>query len=306
MAKASQPVQQHATISLSPSPEAPQGLTLRHQASQLAVIDKASHERGLEFLKGAKQLQRKITDHWANITRSVDDLKRNLLNLKKADLEPVEAAIAHAEKTIVGYVNAERQRQQAEQDRLRKEAEDQARTDREAALAAAEVEAQRLEAASDDLSAREQTFVDGLLDGLSAATAAENAGYKNPAQTAERLVRTPKILAAYAAAQSAKAIREQAAITAETPLTVAVEAAPSQLGKVVGTSLRTTYSCEIVDAKKLYEAFRKEELGPLGNLLALVPDETFLNSQAKQIKDAELFAAAYPGCKLVTRQGIAG
>jgi len=67
------------TIDVTPSQEARQALELRTRASSLVIIDKASHTRALEEIQAAKQIRRKIVDHWARTKRAVDDLKKNLL-----------------------------------------------------------------------------------------------------------------------------------------------------------------------------------------------------------------------------------
>jgi hypothetical protein len=49
-------------ISVESPAEANQALSLRDQATALAVIDKPSHQAALEFLRGAKSLKRVILD----------------------------------------------------------------------------------------------------------------------------------------------------------------------------------------------------------------------------------------------------
>ena len=108
-APAPPPARPAVQLDIQPSPDAGEAITLRQQATQIVIVDKASHTRALEFTRGAKQLKRKIEDHWMRITRNVDDLKRNLLDLKRADLEPVEAALgeigrASCRERVFGYV----------------------------------------------------------------------------------------------------------------------------------------------------------------------------------------------------------
>ena len=146
------------SVDIAPSPDAGEAITLRQQAAMIVIDDRASHTQALEFVRGAKQLKRKIEDHWVRITRNVDDLKRNLLDLKRADLEPVEMALTQIDGRIVDYVNAEQRRQREEEDRQRKANEAQARLDRERELARQEQEAADLEAQSPTLSAREAEY----------------------------------------------------------------------------------------------------------------------------------------------------
>lgn len=124
------------TVSLDPSPDAPAGARLALQALDLVVVDVRGHANALEFLRGAKTLRRRIEDHWSTITRNVDELKRRLLDLKRADLKPVEDAIATATRAALDYEAAERARVEAEQARRRREAEAVARAAREAELQA--------------------------------------------------------------------------------------------------------------------------------------------------------------------------
>lgn len=288
-------------IDLSPSPEAKQSLELRQQASQLVVLDASSHSNALEFVRGAKQLLRKVEDHWKNITRNVDDLKRNLLTLKRKDTEPIEAAIAQATGTILTYENAERRRVQEESDRLRREQEEQQRQERERQLADAEAEAAAIEAQSPNLSAREQKFVDSILLGLLPEKAFERAGYKPVLNGGNKLANTPKIQNAIATQQAAKVLREQTAAKREQPLEyVPPPVVETNLGRASGVSTRTTYSMEVVDPQALIEAFKLNSV----DRRALVPNEMFLNQQARDLKEA--FESANPGCRLVKRQTIAG
>ena len=188
---------------------------------------------------------------------------------------------------------AEEARQRAENERI-------ALAERIREQEAAEAEAARLEADSPHLSAREQTFVDGILAGFLSNVAAERAGYKNPTQAAARLGKTRKVLDAIAAAQQAKAIREQAEAQKVTPLVVEAPVVESQVAKVAGTSVRTTYSAQCVDVLALAKAVLEGRVP----VEAIQADSVFLNRQAVALR--ETFERVYPGCKLVKKTGIAG
>lgn len=288
------------TIDLQPSPEAGQALTLRQQAVALSVVDQASHGAGLEFLRGAKQLQRKIEEHWKNITRGVDDLKRSMLTLKARDLAPVEAAISEAQSAILTYENAERERVRIETDRLREEREADARRMRELQLAREENDAARREAESENLSEREQVFVRAVVNrNMDPVSAAKAATFADPTKSAARLLASPKIVAALDALRAAAAIREQARAMSELPLTIIAPVVASNLGRAVGVSTRTYYSCEVVDVEALLAAVIAG-----GDSRALTPDTTYLNKQAAALRES--FESVYPGCRLVKRQSIAG
>jgi len=249
---------QRLEINLQPAPDASKALALREQARALVVQDRDSHAAALEFLRGVKALKRTIEEHWSRITRGVDDLKRNMLTLKARDLEAVEDAVKYANDTILTYETSEKRRAQEEQDRLRRQSEEQARKDREAELARLEREALKAEQTSENLSEREQAFVDAYIHGIGAAglpeVAAKRAGYKDAAAQAERLMKTSKILKAIEAKRRAIEIREQAASVAEKPLEVKTQDVRPQFGKVAGTRTVTTWKAECFDVDALIDA----------------------------------------------------
>lgn len=304
------------SIDVSRAPEAGQALELRATAGTLVVKDRASHEYALEFVRGAKQLQRKITEHWQRITRSVDDLKRTMLNLKATDLAPVEEAIRLVERAALDYENDERQRQAAADEANRLERERQAKAERQRELDAAEDRALELEQQSTNLSARELWFVESVFNNdIDAANPSladirkmqaicKEAGYKDVDNSVARLLRMPKITEAIRAKHDARAIREQADAKRQQPIDI-IDAPPVESNLARGRGLPTTrtyYSCEVLDAGKLREAFLNGELNPE----ALIPNEVYLNAQARAAKSAEIFERAFPGCRLVKRQGLAG
>ncbi len=304
------------SIDVRRAPEAGQAAALLVQAGRLVVTDRVSHEAALEFVRGAKQLARKITEHWQRITRSVDDLKRSMLNLKAADLGPVEDAIRMAEGVALAYENAERERVRRLEETQRQEREAAARQERQRELDAAEDKALELEQQSENLSARELWFVEKVfsngLDFTNPTTTdlkammaiAREGGFKKPDVDVARLLRMSKITSAIQAKHEARAIREQADARRQQPINV-IDAPPVQSNLAGGRGLPTTrsyHSCEVVDANKLREAFLNGEVPAE----ALIPNETYLNAQARAAKSAEIFERAFPGCRLKTRQGLAG
>lgn len=293
------PKSKAVSVDIAPSPDAGEAITLRQQAAMIVVDDKASHTEALEFIRGAKQLKRKIEDHWSRITRSVDNLKRDLLDLKRADLEPVELAIASLDTRVVAYVTAEQRRIRAEEDRQRRANEEQARKDRERELARQEQEALDLEAQSPALSARETVFVSQMILGSAPDRAAEFAGYKGSVNQANKLMATQKIVDAIATGRAAREIRQQAEAVKAQPLTVAAPAVESNLGRAAGTRMVTSYSCEVVDLNALIGAVLQG-----GDRRALTADTVYLNKQAVMLKDS--FESVFPGCRLVKRTTVAG
>ena len=294
------PEPKRMTFDVSPSPEAIEGLTLRQEATLIVVKDQISHSYALQFIRDTKQLKRRIEDHWSRTTRLIDNLKKDLLNLKRDDLAPVEQAISIAESVALDYEARERRRAQEEQDRQRREAEQRAREDREAELARFEREALKAEQSSAALSAREQIFAQAVEQGHGHQAAAKLAGFAEPLKAAERLMSTPKIVKAIAAMQSAKEIRQQAAAKREQPLDVVTRKVEANLGKAAGTSTRMYYSCKVVDLTK----FRAALLAGVIPIDSVAPDASKLNDQATALK--ELFEQAYPGCQLIKTPRIAG
>lgn len=287
-------------FSIGPSPDANQGLTIQQQAGGLIVRSKADHQGALEFIRSAKQLKRKIEDHWSAITRNVDELKRNLLDLKRKDVEPVETAIEVATRVALVYSNEEERRVREEQDRLRREAEARAQQTRERELAEQEALALKLEAESPALSAREAIFVDAILAGLTSDRAAVRAGYKDQAASSLRLMNTQKILDAIEAKKAAIAIREQAEAQRRQPLDVVTETVQKQVAKVAGTRNTTSWSAAVDDLDRLIDAV----VAGRAPRAALKADTVYLNGQAEQLHEA--FDTAFPGCRSIKKQGIAG
>ena len=247
-----------------------------------------------------KALKRKIEAHYAAIKAPLNAARATVLEMERQQLAPIDEALKIALHLDVSFIDAEERRVAAEAARQREENERIAREQREAELAAAEAEAAQLEADSPNLSAREQTFVDGILAGFLSNVAAERAGYKNPEQAAARLGKTQKVLDAIAAAQQARAIREQAEAQKAAPLVVEAPVVKSRVAKVAGTSVRTTYSAQCIDVLALAKAVVEGRVP----VEAIQADSVFLNRQAVALR--ETFERVYPGCKLVKNTGIAG
>jgi hypothetical protein len=285
---------------VAPSPDAREGLTLAQQATALRITDRATHADALEFARGLKQLKRKIEDHWSKITRSVDDLKRNLLTLKRADLDPVEQALEIVTQAEVAFRNERDRIERIEQDRIRREAEEKARQDAERRAQEAEAAAQAAEESSPTLSAREETFLGQFLSGISGDRAAQIAGYKDYKAAAARLLNSQKIVDAIRARKEAAAIREQAAAAARQPVPVTVPKVQTEKAKVVGVRSTTYYSARVDDFDKLIDGV----IAGTVDRKALRADEVWLNGQARQLQES--FEGAFPGCALVVKQGLAG
>lgn len=304
------------SLDISRAPERGQALELAQQLQGLVVTNKTSHAQALEMIRAGKEIKRKITSHWQRITRSIDDLKRTMFGFRDDDLGALDRGLAVAERVVLDFENAERERvrRREEEDRLARERK--AVEDRNRELEAAEDRALEIEQQSENLSARELWFVNSVFSNgidTSNPTAGElrtmlsiarEAGYKKPDVDVARLLRTQKILEAIKGKHDAKAIRDQAAAQRQQPVDVA-PALPVESNLASGRGLPTTrtyYSCHVESADKLKEAFLNGEV----DRQALIPNETYLNAQARAAKSAEIFERAFPGCRLVKRQGLAG
>jgi hypothetical protein len=306
-----------ANLDISRAPERGQALELANQLRAIVVTDKASHARALEMIRAGKEIKRKMTSHWQRITRSIDDLKRTMFGFRDDDIGPLDLGLVAAEGVVLRYENAEKERvrRREEEDRLARERK--ALEDRNRELEAAEDRALELEQQSEGLSARELWFVEKVYsNGLELANPtatdlramiriATDAGYKkNVDVEVARLLRSKKILVAIEAKKDAAAIREQAEAKRQQPIHV-VDTPPVEAQVAQGRGLPTTrtyYSAEVFDANQLREAFLNGKVDPQ----ALIPNEVYLNAQARAAKSAEIFERAFPGVRLKSRQGLAG
>lgn len=289
-------------VTLEKSGHGQESVSALSKATDVLIVDVVSHASAKELYKGIKSLIRTIDDHYDKVKRPFIDGGRAVEVMRKADKDPLVRAADIIEGKDLRWTNEQRRIEQDAADQRRREAEDLARTNREAALAAAEVDAQRLEEASDDLSDRERIFCDAIVDGLSPTKAADLADYSDPLKQGQRLMASIKIKASIVALQHAKAIRQQAAEQARKPLVVESTPQPeTQVATVAGTALKSYYGCDAVfDIARLKQAW----------IDGVVPADTFtpnlvhLNAAARQLK--EMFPLVYHGCTLKKTQGIAG
>jgi hypothetical protein len=308
------PAKTTTAIDISRAPERGQALELAKQLEAIVITDRESYRRAKELYAAGKDIKRKMSEHWQRITRSIDALKKTMFGFRDDDMGALDHGLVIAERIIIDFENAERDRIRREEERRRQEAEAKAKEERERELAKADALAFALEEKAEGLSQRELWFVEKVfeqrldvanptaLDLRAMQVIAKQAGYKDVDTQVARLLRSPKILDALKAKHDARAIREQAQAKREQPIDVA-ETAPVETPLDAGRGLRTTrtyYSAEVVDVQKLREAYIAGDL----NLETLIPNEVYLNSQARTAKSAEIFEKAFPGCRLKTKQSI--
>lgn len=215
------------------------------------------------FVKQTTVDKKAIEEHW-KITSVVHQIHRRLTARRDIGAKALEEANTLGNRLHNGYVDGERRRAAAEQDRLRREAEADASRRRDEEVARMEAEALKAEEASSDLSAREQAFVAAYTGPVCRGNgegAAQRAGYKDPFKAAARLLSQPKILAAINAAEHAAAIRQQADARKAEPLDVQVEPVRPNISTAAGGHDRTTHGYEILDANLFIEAFRSGKYG---------------------------------------------
>lgn len=236
-------------------------------------------------------------DHW-KIKTTLYHFQRRIVTAAKRGTDALDEAAAIWQRHHNTFAEAERRKAQAEQDRLRREAEARAQAERTAELARLEQQALDAEAASADLSERELRFVAFYLVCGSAESAARSAGYKDAINVGARLISTPKILAAIDARRQAIALRDQQTAVKDAPLDVQVPTVAPNIAKV-GTD-RTTKSAEVYDP----EAFMAAVLDPRTRMALGIPatcatfDQVELNRQARDLGD---LISRWPGCRLVKK-----
>lgn len=315
------------SVTLEPTPKAAEAVSLLHQAQEITITDRASHEACRTFLKGAKALKREIVDHYKRIKDPINVARNTVLDLEKQHLAPIDQAIAIAERVDTSYVREQQRREQEEADRLRREAEAQERARREQEAAQAEAAALALEASSNVLSEREQRYVTIIASrGLASLSpdavgrAAKEAGYTDIPKAVARLMSSAKINSAIANAQKAAAIRRESEAKQAAPITVEAQAVESQIGKVSGMRSVTSYYCRSFNTKEVL-ARLAEEYGQSEEITALV--DQYLANQSRQLFEDDpaplqallsnlarshktMFSRTWPMCTLGVHHGIAG
>jgi hypothetical protein len=295
------------SVSLEPSPQAAEGVSLLQQAQGISIIDKASHEVCRTFLKGAKALKRTIEEHYAKIKKPLNDARTTVLDMERQHLAPVLQAIALAEKVDTVYVREQEQRERDEADQRRRQAEAAEQLRRAVEAEQAEAEALKLEASSDVLSERERIVVECILKKISATghlgptdwlMACKEARYKDPRAAAAKLIESEKIIAAVQDGQKAAEIRRESEAAQAAPILLDVAPVESAIGSVAGTSMRSYYGAEVFDLLALVKAVAAGTV-PLD---ALTPNMVHLNGTARSLKTL----MAYPGVRVTKREGITG
>jgi len=299
-------VAQNFSINLAPFPESEKALAFKAEAGELLVggiTGAETHRTAQTLLVEGKRLKRGITEHWANVTRWLEDRKKDIRSIAAMDLENVEPGLAGLNTAILDYEEADRQRIAQEQAQKRQEQERIAREQREKELAEMERQAQAAEEQSEDLSPRERVFVQQVFAGTAPAMAAKVAGFKDPQAQADRLMKTPKITYALEGMKQAQALREQSAAVAEKPIEIRQPEVQSNTAKVAGVRTVVTWTGECFDYRGFVEDFQRGVIDIETFLSLSQPSETGGNAMARSLHENLDRIRGWRHIKKVTKAG---
>lgn len=212
-------------------------------------------------IQEAGREKRGLLAHHHDVTSAVFRLHRLLTAYRDRGAKLLDEAQEIGNARHNTWTEAARRAAAAEQDRIRRAAEEQARADRARELAEFDADALRLEMENtEELSSRENLFVLNIVAGMPTAQAAREAGYKSDAH-GDILLGRDKVTAAIAARRQAKALREQAVSVQAMPLDVQVADVKPDIIKAAGAHDRTTYSAEVLDEAAFIEAIFSGQYG---------------------------------------------
>lgn len=246
------------------------------------------------FIRNASAENKIVEDHW-KITALLHNFQRRLVTARKRATDALEEAAGMAQRLHNQYDDMEHRRVEEENRRRQREADEQARRDREAELARLEQQALDAEAASAELGFREQKFVDYITGPYpDPQRAAFHAGYKDASYHA-RLLQMPKIVAAIKAKREAIALRQQAEAKKAAPVVPAdVHQEKPDVGRA--GSDRTFKSGDIFNERLFVEAV----IGGQHAIPAdcLMPNPVKVNEYARSMGE---LINRWPGCRLKKR-----
>jgi hypothetical protein len=255
----------------------------------------AEDEQVMNEVRAITQKKKVADEHWA-VTQLFSRMHKWTVARRERAGRPLDEAAAIGNRLHTTYKDAEVRRAREEQLRLQREAEEKARREQERQLAELEKAALKAEAASPDLSEREQSFISLYLQHRNGPSAARLAGFKDADAAALRLLKAPKILKALEAAEKAIALRKQA---------VAIKTSPIEVEDVVvkpdiaGGGDRTTWSCEIIDVAAFRDAVFEGKYGIPRD--TLIPSPTTLNQYARDMKH---LLDRWPGVRAVKKTTV--
>jgi hypothetical protein len=253
-----------------------------------------------KFIKRVAVGQQTVTGHWdgsdrePGITRLLYRLHRRATQKRDVAIVSLKGAADIGNRLHTGYTT--KAREDAERERQRLQAIEDAKAQQQRADELAELERQALarEADSDALSDREQVFVDEYVAKQNGAQAAARAGYKDPSAQALRLLKSAKVLAAIKSKQEAIALREQAAAVAAAPVEAVQVQVEADIAKAPGAKDVTRWKAKVVDEAAFIAAVFEGKLGIPRDVLCI--DVVKLNQYAR---DLHQVMNRWPGVKAV-------
>jgi hypothetical protein len=261
--------------------KAKQTLGIAQELQKIGTPKTQAADEGVQLFIKTTNEQKKAAEALWSITTTVHAFHRRLTARRAVATDAIEQANVIANKLHNDYVDVENRRIAREAEEKRRALEAEERRKREAEAAAAAQEAERLEAAAPNVSAREQAFINYYLADTRPgrdSRAAQLAGYKDPAASAQRLLALPKILTALEARRAADEVRQQAAAKAAAPISVDVPVEKPRVSSAAGLSSRTRWGATVLDAQLLHEAMFIEFGVALAAWLGKpVPDSTILD-----------------------------
>lgn len=218
-------------------------------------VDAESDAAVQVVIRDSKMARTAINEHWS-IATVVHGLHRRMTAARERGGVLADQAATIAQNLHNRYVEDAKRKAREEEERINREREQAAAAERQRQLDELERDALMREMEMENLSEREQRFVELVWQGFNTpATAARNVGYAKPEQQGARLMESEKIKKAIAAKQDAERVRTQARAIADKPLEVRRETVAADVTKATGTGGDTTrWSGEVLDERLFIEA----------------------------------------------------
>jgi hypothetical protein len=228
--------------------------------------------------------------HYEPVTGALFKMHRRLTQSRAAVTKPLEESIAIKQRLHNAYVEAERRRVEQENERLRRQAEEEARAAQQRELEELERQAVAAEEASKFLSTRESLFVEIMANTGNAVAAAKAAGFADPLKHGARLMTLAKITTAINGLKDARAIRTQAVAVAAQPALPRqmVQTERPAVSKASGSRSRETWRAVFDNREELHQAALRGEVP--GDVLMI--DESRVQQYARDLHE---LIDAWPG-----------
>lgn len=226
------------------------------QAPQTEDHDLALQEDLLAIRRDIKTAE----EHAEPFTSAFFRVHRRLTQQRAEVTKPLETAAEILQILHNGYTSEQRRLAREREEKLMRQAEEDARRRQQEELAELERRAVEREEASADLSERERRFVEAMLKTNNAMQSATLAGYRDALKSAARLMSLGKISSAINAGKDALAIRAQAlAVASEPVIPIRTDVVRPNVARASGARERVSWSAEVYDPAALHEAVLKGE-----------------------------------------------